>query len=259
MPQAVVIIPARFASTRFPGKVLASLLGRPLIAHVIDGVRGARLVSRILVAVDDDRVAEAAAAAGAEIVRTRSDHPSGTDRVAEAARGLDAECIINVQGDEPLIRPETVDFLAGALLQSAGDDLATLSESLDDPRDILDPNVVKVVTDRDGRALYFSRSPIPYRRGTGDILPRELSPAHLGKNAGGYHRHVGLYAYRREVLLDLAGTPPTPLETSEGLEQLRALETGRRIRVLPTTFPMVGVDTPDDLARVESLMKASPT
>lgn len=259
MPPAVVIIPARFASTRFPGKVLASLLGRPLIAHVIAGVRGARLVSRVLVAVDDDRVAEAAQAAGAEVVRTRADHPSGTDRVAEAARDLEAEYIINVQGDEPLIRPETVDLLAGALLHGEGEEMATLSEPLDDPRDILDPNVVKVVTDCDARALYFSRSPIPYRRGPDDNLPREPSPAHLGRHPGGYHRHVGLYAYRREVLLDLAATPPTPLEVSEGLEQLRALETGRRIRVLPSDHPMVGVDTPGDLARVESLMKESQT
>lgn len=259
MPSAVVIVPARYASTRFPGKVLAPLLGRPMLQHVIEGVAGARRIAGVYAAVDDERVARAAEAAGAHVLWTRDDHASGTDRVAEAAAGLEAEVIVNVQGDEPLVRGETVDSLAAALLDREEDSMTTLSEPLESLEDLFDPNVVKVVTGLDGRALYFSRSPLPYRKGTDGAMPLDFRDR-LGKEElAAYRRHVGLYGYRRETLLALAETPPTPLERSEGLEQLRALETGRSIRVLPSRHRALGVDTPDDLIRAEALMKASQT
>jgi 3-deoxy-manno-octulosonate cytidylyltransferase (CMP-KDO synthetase) len=228
-----------------------------MLHHVIAGVAGARRIAGVYVAVDDERVARVAEEAGARALWTRADHPSGTDRVAEAAAGLEAEVIVNVQGDEPLVRGETVDRLAGALLDDDRDAMTTLSEPIENPAALFDPNVVKVVTDREGRALYFSRSPLPYRRGPDGEMPLDFS-ARLGAgDLGLYRRHVGLYGYRRETLLALAETPPTPLELSEGLEQLRALETGRSIRVLDAPHPALGVDTPDDLNRAERLMKAS--
>jgi 3-deoxy-manno-octulosonate cytidylyltransferase (CMP-KDO synthetase) len=259
MPSAVVIVPARYASTRFPGKVLAPLLGRPMLHHVIEGVAGARRISGVYVAVDDERVARAAEEAGALALWTREDHPSGTDRVAEAAAGLEAEVIVNVQGDEPLVRAETVDDLAAALLDEEGDAMTTLCEPLERVEDLFDPNVVKVVTGLDGRALYFSRSPLPYRKGRDGAMPLDFRARLVEGDLSAYRRHVGLYGYRRETLLALAETPPTPLELSEGLEQLRALETGRAIRVLPSRHRALGVDTPEDLIRAETLMKASQT
>lgn len=240
-PRVAVVIPARYGSTRFPGKPLALLAGRPLIAHVVERARAALLPAQVLVATDDARIAAAAAAAGAEVRLTSPDHPSGTDRVAEVARSLAAEILVNLQGDEPLVPPAAVDRAAELLLADMAVDMATLAHIVD-AEAARDPNAVKVVCDRRSNALYFSRHPIPYIRDGADS-----PPAHL--------RHIGIYAYRRDVLLRLAETPPTPLERAESLEQLRALELGLTIRVQVVDWPAHGVDTPADLGRVEALLR----
>lgn len=240
--RVAVVIPARFGSTRFPGKVLALLLGRPMIAHVVERARAANIPAAVIVATDDARIEEAAIAAGAEVRRTSPAHPSGTDRVAEAVRELDVEIIVNVQADEPLLPPAAIDRVAELLLGDKALDMITLAHRVD-AEAARDPNVVKVVCDRRSNALYFSRQPIPFiRDGTGSPL------AHL--------RHIGIYAYRRDVLLELAEAAPTALELAEGLEQLRALELGFKIGVQVVDWTVHGVDTPADLVRVEALMRA---
>ena len=233
---AVAVIPARYDSSRLPGKALADIGGRPMIEHVYRRAEAARFVTSVVVATDDERIHRAVLAFGGTSRMTSASHQSGTDRIAEVAAGLDCDLIVNVQGDEPLIDPEMIDE---AIAPFAGDPsllMSTLRRRIDDPADALDPNVTKFVVDRDGYALYFSRAPIPFVR-------QGCPPAPA-------FRHVGLYVYRRECLLRLASLPPTALEQSEALEQLRALEHGIRIRVLETVLDSVGVDTPDDLERV---------
>jgi 3-deoxy-manno-octulosonate cytidylyltransferase (CMP-KDO synthetase) len=241
--RVIAVIPARYGSTRFPGKPLALLAGRPLIAHVVARALGARLPGRVIVATDHPRIAEAARAAGAEAVLTRAAHPSGTDRVAEVVRLLagPAEVVVNLQGDEPLVPAAAIDRAAEPLLTDMAVDMATLAHIVDEEA-ARDPNAVKVVRDASSNALYFSRHPIPY------IRERAGPPlAHL--------RHIGIYAYRRDVLLRLADTPPTPLEQAESLEQLRALELGLTIRVEVVDWAAHGVDTPADLERVATLLR----
>ena len=236
----VAIIPARYRSTRLPGKVLADIGGRPMVEHVYRRATAAAGVGRVLVATDDERVAEAVSAFGGNVAMTSAGHPSGLDRLAEVAGGLTSDIVVNVQGDEPLVDPALIDAVVGALSTSSID-IATARCPIRAPDELGDPNAVKVVADRRGDALYFSRAPIPHRRdatGGGDVL--------------GY-RHVGLYAYRRNCLLDLARVAPTPLERSERLEQLRALESGFRIRTVETASAPAGVDTPGDLRRVREL------
>lgn len=233
----LVVIPARYTSTRFPGKVLAPLHGKPLILHVHDRLAGAAGLSEVVVATDDARVADAVRAHGGHVVMTSPDHESGTDRVAEVARGREADIVVNVQGDEPLIEPALVREVAAALKRDAGADMATARRPVTAPEHLADPNVVKVVCDKRGRALYFSRAAIPHTRDA----------------AGGLAawQHVGIYAYRRDFLLAFAAWPPTPLEQREKLEQLRALEHGCAISVIDTRYESIGVDTPADLRRVE--------
>lgn len=247
-PRVAVVIPARYAATRFPGKLLAPLLGRPLIAHAIARARAAALPSRVIVATDDERIAAVAAAAGAEVRMTSPDLPSGTDRVAQVASALDtAEILVNLQGDEPCVPPVAIDRCAAPLIADKTVDMATLAHIVD-AEAALDPNAVKVVTDRRSNALYFSRHPIPYiRERTGD--PASTPPVHL--------RHIGIYAYRRDALLSLARMAPTPLELAERLEQLRALENGIRIRVEVVDWAAQGVDVPADLERAEALLRTS--
>ncbi len=244
-PRVAVVIPARYASTRFPGKVLAPLLGRPLIMHVIDRARGAALPSRVIVATDDERIADVAAQAGAEVRLTSPAHASGTDRVAEVALGLSTDILVNVQGDEPCIPPAAIDRCVEPLVADKAVDMATLAHIVD-AEAALDPNAVKVVCDRASNALYFSRHPIPYIRDRAGA-PAGLCPAHL--------RHIGIYAYRRDVLLALARMSPTPLELAECLEQLRALEHGLRMRVQVVDWEAPGVDTPADLGRAAAFLK----
>lgn len=242
------VIPSRWGSTRFPGKSLAPIAGRPLLARVIDRVRLARRLDAVWVATDDERIAEAARAAGAEPVMTPSDLPSGTDRVAWALRGRDADIVVNIQGDEPLLDPAAVDAVAAALADDPSWDMATAASPVADAAELHSPDVVKVVRADDGAALYFSRSVIPHVRGAAPDFPPE---------PGVHLRHVGLYAYRRTFLERLVATPPSPLERLEKLEQLRALQLGCRMKVLDAPAAGVGVDTPADIARAEALLRAA--
>jgi 3-deoxy-manno-octulosonate cytidylyltransferase (CMP-KDO synthetase) len=250
----LAIIPARFASTRLPGKPLADILGKPMVQHVYERARRARRVDRVLVATDDERIAAAVRGFGGEVVLTSPHHPTGTDRLAEAARGEDASVIVNVQGDEPLLDPGAIDSAVAGLDGDPGLALSTLAVPIHDPQEMLSPSVVKVVCDARGEALYFSRSPIPAvgpgRAGVADAAAEAV-------RRGLARRHLGLYAYRREALLRFAALPPAPLEQAEGLEQLRALHHGLRIRVVEMEGGAgPAVDTPEDLERVRALMAA---
>ncbi len=252
MSQVVIIIPARYASTRFPGKPLAPLWGKPIIQHVYERAVRSRLSSRAIIATDDERIAAAARSFGAGVALTRPDHPSGTDRVAEVAAALDADLIVNVQGDEPLVDPAAIDAAVEPLLADPSIPMGTLAAPIEAVEDLANPNVVKVVVDQAGFALYFSRLPIPFVRDGAQW--RGL--AACGPVAR--YRHIGLYVYRRDFLLGLATLAPTPLEQAEKLEQLRVLEHGHRIRVVivPTASP--GIDTPEDLARLAAIPPPLP-
>lgn len=229
---ALVVIPARYASTRFPGKMLANLTGRPLVQHVVDRVRQCVRVREVLVAADDARIADALRPFGTRCVMTSIEHQSGTDRIAEVASGVEDEIIVNVQGDEPEIEPAVVDGLIERL-ETSTDDMATAATVFPADADPNDPNLVKVVRTLEGRAIYFSRQRIPCRR---DATSQANPPFYL---------HLGIYAYRREFLLEFASWPPTPLEQAEKLEQLRALEHGRSIYVQLVKRAGHGIDTPE--------------
>lgn len=241
---ATVIIPARYASTRFPAKIVASETGKPLVQHVVDQVRLCRRVREVLVAVDDARIADALAPFGTRCIMTDPSHPSGTDRIAEVARGLADEIVVNVQGDEPEIEPEIVDGLIERL-ETSSDDMATAATPFPAGADPADPNLVKVILTLEGRALYFSRSVVPFQR---DKSPAAPGPA--------YYLHLGIYAYRRDFLLQYAGWPPTACELAEKLEQLRALEHGRSIYVLKVARATHGIDTPEQYAAFVERWKA---
>lgn len=234
----VVVIPARYGSTRLPGKPLLRDTGKYLVQHVYERAAQARSAAAVLVATDDERIRDAVRSFGGQVVMTRPDHPSGTDRVAEVAASLNAPVVLNVQGDEPNIEPEALDLLA-ELMADPSADMATLAAPIATPDAYLSPHVVKVVCDDHGRALYFSRSPIPaVRDGKPDFTAQ---PAR-------FLQHLGVYAYRRDYLLRLAATPPHPLELAEKLEQLRALGTGGTIRVGLVGRAHHGIDTPADYA-----------
>ena len=243
------IIPARFASTRFPGKPLAEIAGKPMIERVYQRVSCSKTIDRVIVATDDQRIYSAVTAFGGEACMTRDDHASGTDRLAEVAEKLDTDLVVNVQGDEPLIDPAMIDAAVAPLRDDTSIVMGTLKTIISDWQEFRDPNVVKVVTDRSGFALYFSRSPVPFPREEWDSASQ--SPAELGA-----FKHIGLYVYRRDFLLRFAAMPQTLLEETEKLEQLRALENGYRIRVVETDRVCIGVDTPEDVARVEALLNA---
>jgi 3-deoxy-manno-octulosonate cytidylyltransferase (CMP-KDO synthetase) len=243
----VAIIPARFASERFPGKVIVPLAGKPLVAHTYERAARARLVSKAIVATDDQRVVAALKPFGVNTVMTRTDHATGTDRIAEVAATLDAEIIVNVQGDEPLVDPDLIDATIRPLLDDPTLQMSTARNPIEEYELINDPNCVKVVCDQNGRALYFSRSTIPY------IRDRGLEPR--GQNI--YWQHIGLYVFRREFLMKFAKMPSTPLERLEKLEQLRVLENGYSIAVVEARDRSIGVDTPDDLIRAEKLLAAA--
>jgi 3-deoxy-manno-octulosonate cytidylyltransferase (CMP-KDO synthetase) len=237
------VIPARFASSRFPGKVLAQIASKSMLQHVYERASLARYLTATIIATDDERVYDAARSFGARVVMTRADHVSGTDRVAEAASAENAELVVNIQGDEPLIDPAAIDAAILPLVHDPEIVMGTLKKAIEDPREVTDPNVVKVVTGRDGDAIYFSRCPIPYERD-------QARP-------GTHFKHIGLYVYRRDFLLGYSALPVGPLEQAERLEQLRALENGYRIRVVETEVESLGVDTPEDLDKVRKLFEAS--
>jgi 3-deoxy-manno-octulosonate cytidylyltransferase (CMP-KDO synthetase) len=235
------VIPARFTSTRFPGKILAPLAGKPMLQHVYERASQARYLTSTIIATDDQRIFDAARGFGARVRMTRADHFSGTDRVAEVASAENADVIVNIQGDEPLIDPAAID---AAILPVAHDPdilMATLKKKIEDLSEITNPTVVKVVTDHAGDAIYFSRCPIPFNRD--------------GSDSTTYYKHIGLYIYQRDFLLNYSTLPVGPLEQMERLEQLRALENGYRIRVTETEYESLGVDTPADLERVAKLFE----
>ncbi|MBF0625953.1 MAG: 3-deoxy-manno-octulosonate cytidylyltransferase [Magnetococcales bacterium] len=256
MTVIAAIIPARFAATRLPGKPLLEIAGKPMIQHVCERVARAARLDRVLVATDDSRIVAAVQAFGGEVVLTSPHHQSGTDRVAEAARTLQADLVVNVQGDEPLLDPAAIDLATASLLADPTLPMGTIAHPIEHPADLLDPNVVKVVRDRRGCALYFSRWPIPYQRDPfGAPLPGAVpAPESWAAWPARPLRHVGLYVYRADFLQTFARLVPTPLELSERLEQLRALEHGHPIRVVETGPMGPGVDTPADLARIRELL-----
>jgi 3-deoxy-manno-octulosonate cytidylyltransferase (CMP-KDO synthetase) len=253
--RAAAIIPARYASTRLPGKPLLEIAGQPMILHVVERARQTPSINRVIVATDDERVWQAVSAAGVEAVMTSPEHRTGTDRLAEVAAQLDAGIVVNVQGDEPLVEPATIEAVLQPLLANPALQMSTTCEPIESVEDALSPNVVKVVVDRDGFALYFSRQPIPFPRAEalthGSIeAALRARPALLRLFA----KHTGLYAYRRDFLLTFAHLSPTPLELAESLEQLRALEHGHRIRVVRVAHRSIGVDTAEDLERVRQMI-----
>lgn len=241
----VAIIPARYQSSRLPGKALADIGGRPMIEHVYRRATAARSVGVVIVATDDQRICDAVEAFGGRAQLTSPSHESGTDRLAEVAAGLTCDVVVNVQGDEPLIDPSMIDDAIAPFRGDPALQMTTLRRRIDDERDRQNPNVTKVVVDRDGYALYFSRAPIPYVRAGCPPAPA--------------WRHIGLYVYRRECLMRLTGLQPTAMERSEALEQLRALEHGIRIKAIETRHDSVGVDTPEDLERVRRLVPSQET
>ncbi len=235
----LVVIPARYGSSRLPGKPLVLLKGRPLIQYAYEIAKRSS-ADRVIIATDDHRVLEVALNLGAEAVLTSRDHPSGTDRVAEVVKEMDVRYVVNLQCDEPLLPPHYIDLLFSAL-EEKGVDMATLVSPLE-PEELTDPNVVKVVMDREGFALYFSRAPIPFSRDK------------KGVRRGLYWRHVGIYGYKKEALLWLTALPPSPLEEEERLEQLRALENGMRILLIPCEHKSPSVDTEEDLKKLEAFL-----
>src|SRR5580700_352925 len=240
---AIVVIPARYESVRFPGKPLAPIAGRAMIARVYEQATKAERVARVIVATDDERILKAVKEFGGEAIMTRRDHSCGTDRIAEVAAHIPAAIYVNVQGDEPLIDPAAIDAVVGALAEDESIQIATPSATIKVSSEIMDPNVVKVVTDFDGNALYFSRAPILWVRDRGASV------------AARHAKHIGLYAFRREALLEFATFPPGELERIEQLEQLRWLENGYRIRVVEVDYEAVSVDVPGDVARVEKILR----
>jgi 3-deoxy-manno-octulosonate cytidylyltransferase (CMP-KDO synthetase) len=252
------VIPARYASTRFPGKALAPLGDSTMLEQVWRRVSNAKRIDRVIIATDDQRILDAADAFGAEARRTSRDHASGTDRVAEIVRTVGEGCriVVNVQGDEPLITPSSLDRLVEAFDGPEPPEIATLAEPIEDREELFDPNAVKVVTTEDDRALYFSRSAIPYHRGSATRLSADFSAALAERSGGlrGYRKHQGIYAYTRRTLMALSRLEPSPLERDEGLEQLRALQAGYTIRVVDSDFRSLSVDTPSDLERVARIL-----
>ena len=255
--KAVAIIPARYESVRLPGKALLEIDGKPMICWVAERALAARNVSHVIVATDDQRILDAVKRLGFEAVITRADHASGTDRIAEIAETLDdANIIVNVQGDEPTISPETIDDAVAALVANPECGISTTWEPMESPADVLSPDVVKIVVDENDRAVYFSRSPVPYPR---DAVRQHGSLQQALENDASvlarFRKHTGLYVYRREVLLVMARWPQTKLERTESLEQLRALEHGVKIKAIKASTTSIGVDTAEDLERVKTMFR----
>lgn len=234
--KVIIIIPARYDSTRFPGKPLAEIIGKPMLYHVYNRSKMAKGIDYVIVATDDKRIQEAVEAFGGKVVLTSKEHRSGSDRIAEVARSLDADIIVNVQGDEPLIEPKAIEQAIKPFQEDENIQITTLMKKTDDQREWNDPNVVKVVVDNDGFALRFSRSLIPQPQGSA------------------VYKHIGLYAYRRDILIQLSELEQTPSEKAESLEQLRALENCIEIKVVETEYDSISVDTPDDLEIIKQII-----
>ncbi len=239
--KAIGVIPARYGSTRFSGKVLADICGKPMIQHVWERAKRALLLDKLIIACDDEKLIAAARDFGANCVMTAKAHPSGSDRITEVVDPMDVKVVVNIQADEPLIEPAMIDSLVEALLRDNSIYMATLIKRIEDTREINNPNIVKVVVDKNNFALYFSRAPIPYRAGN-------------AQNKAVYYKHIGLYAYTKDFLFTYKNIAPSSLENTEGLEQLRVLEEGFRIKAVETEFDTIGVDTPEDLERVQRIL-----
>jgi len=237
------IIPARYASKRLPGKPLLDLFGKPLIQHVYERAKGAKLLTDVLVATDDERISSAVSAFGGKAIMTPQTIQSGSDRVAYVARNLPADVIVNIQGDEPLIRPEMIDETVQAVLDAEEIHTSTPVKKIASPEELIDPNVVKVVIDEEGFALYFSRSVLPFLRADADQK--------IWVKRHDYYKHIGLYVFRKEFLLTFTQWDSSPLEQAEQLEQLRILEHGQRIKCVVTEHDSLSVDTPEDLERLK--------
>lgn len=237
------IIPARYSSTRFEGKVLADIFGKPMIQHVWEHAKQALLLDDLIIACDDERVADAAREFGAKVVMTAKAHVCGTDRIIEAVNPLDVKVVVNIQADEPLIHPVMIDNVAQALLDSENVSMSTMKRKIDNPNDITDPNVVKVIVDKNNFAMYFSRSPIPHHAVNSEIK----SPV--------YYKHIGLYGYTKDFLFTYKNLAVSELEKMEKLEQLRVLEEGYKIKVIETKYETIGVDTPEDLEKVKEYLR----
>ena len=242
-PQIVIAIPARYGSTRLPGKPLVNLAGKPMIQRVYQRAQLSQRATRVIVATDDERIVKAVESFGGEARMTRLDHRTGTERVAEIAAHVEGDIFVNVQGDEPLLDPAAVDAAIDALLEEPPAAVATVATPIRTPADIMDPNVVKTVLDFDNNALYFSRAPIPWVRDTG------------AKQHARHWKHLGLYVFQRDALLEYPTLPQGELEKLEQLEQLRWLENGWKIRVAEVEHDAVSVDVPEDVARVEKLLR----
>lgn len=236
------VIPARYSSTRFEGKVLADIGGKPMIQHVWERAKQALLLDDLIIACDDERVAAVAKEFGAKVVMTAKQHVSGTDRIAEVVNPLECKVVVNIQGDEPLLHPTMIDNVARVLLDDETLNMATLIKRIDDPASINDPHVVKVVVDKNGYALYFSRAPIPFLAHSSEV-----------KNPV-YYKHIGLYGYTKDFLFTFKNLKPSHLEKIEKLEQLRVLEEGYKIKVIETKYETIGVDTAEDMVKLKDYL-----
>lgn len=253
---AIGIIPARWSSSRFPGKPLADILGKPMIQWVWEAASRSKTLKRVVIATDDERIFKACKSFGGDVVMTKASHPSGSDRVAEVARMIESDIYINIQGDEPLLSPGNIDAAVGPFLSDDSIMMGTLKRGIEDIRELFDINVVKVVTDSGGFALYFSRLPIPFERADG-IKSQDYSKAFKGDSSILEKRfaQIGLYVFRRDFLFKFTSMKPSFLEKAERLEQLRALENGYRIKVVQVDKVSPGVDSPDDLDKIIKIIK----
>ena len=250
--RVIGIIPARYNSTRFEGKVLVEIDGKPIVQHVYERAKKAKILDDLIVATDDERVVKAVEAFGGKVAFTSPDQPSGSDRIAEVVNEIDVKIVVNIQGDEPLIEPAMINDVAECMLKDESLVMATIIRRLEDPSDLIDPNIVKVVCDKEGYALYFSRSAIPFIREKGEDAS--------DFNSVPIYKHIGLYAYTKDFLFTFTNFPKTSLEKAEQLEQLRVLENGYRIKTVQTQFDTIGIDTPADLERLKDMWgkKAEP-
>ena len=242
---AIGIIPARYSSIRFEGKLLADLCGKPVIQHTWENAKRSKAIDDLIIATDDKRIYNIAKGFGANVVYTSLGHKSGSDRLTEVASSIDAKVVVNIQADEPLLHPTMIDDVVSPLLKNKSIQMATLCHKIKEAKDIVDPNVVKVVTDRNGFALYFSRSPIPYERESDSPEQSKVD----------YYKHIGIYAYMKDFLFTFKSLPQSRLEKIEKLEQLRVIENGYKIKVIETRFDTVGIDTPDDLQKAVEIIK----
>ncbi|MCS7229184.1 MAG: 3-deoxy-manno-octulosonate cytidylyltransferase [Candidatus Kryptonium sp.] len=249
MPHIIGVIPARYASTRFPGKPLANILGKPMIMWVYENAMSSKLMNEVFVATDDERIFNTVKNFGGNVIMTPSELPTGTDRIAFAVRDLEADIVVNIQGDEPLITGEMIDLAIEPLLNENQIDISTLAVRINDVDTLFNPNVVKVVFDKNNLALYFSRSPIPFCR--------DAKTKDEWLKSGVHYKHIGIYVYRKNSLLKFVDLKKSNLEEVEQLEQLRAIENGMKIKIVLTDKDTIGVDTPDDLEKVVNILKQS--